>query len=51
MVTVGTDRVGSESSDILEFENEDWEEMDTEEREEACYERVQQMVNWDWEVQ
>lgn len=39
-----------EASTIIEFEKEDWEEMDDAERAEACEDTANELFYWDYEV-
>lgn len=48
-ITVRTDRVGSEDERVVEFDREEWQDMDEMERKEACLEIMIEMVQWDYE--
>jgi len=48
LVSVRTDKVGSECQDTVEFERADWEVMSQEEREDALREVVWNMAEWNW---
>lgn len=50
-VRISTNKVGSECSNIIEFDREDWESMSEAEREEAMHDEVWNMAEWGWEVQ
>lgn len=47
-VTVCTKKIGSECEDEIEFDREDWDSMSEQEREQACFESVWNMAEWNW---
>lgn len=49
-VSVSTNRLGSESTRIIEFDKEEWDEMSEKDREETCLEIMYEMIGWDYEV-
>jgi hypothetical protein len=50
MYSVQTNRSGSECSDVLEFDREDWEGMTEDQREAQMREAAFEEVNWHYEV-
>jgi hypothetical protein len=48
-VTIRTNKVGSECSDIMEFEDDDWNSMTDPEREEVCKDAAFNMMEWNFE--
>lgn len=49
-ITARTDKVGSDVTDTLEFDLDDWNSMDEHDREMALMEHlfVSGMIDWDW---
>lgn len=49
-VSVRTDKVNSECSQIVEFDREEWDGMTSEQRQKACVEAVWNMAEWNYDV-
>jgi hypothetical protein len=47
-VYISTNRVGSECSDEIEFDREEWESMSEDEREDACRDAAFNWMEWGW---
>lgn len=47
-VHIGTNKVGSECTDELDFEREVWEAMSEEERDEICRDAAFNCMEWGW---
>nr|DAI87269.1 MAG TPA: hypothetical protein [Caudoviricetes sp.] len=50
-VWIHTDKVGSECSDVIEFEREAWDKMSPDQREQECRDAAFSMMDWNYEVQ
>ena len=48
-VYISTNRVGSECSDIVEFEREEWDAMSDSDREDALRDTAFNYMAWGWE--
>ena len=48
-VYISTNKVGSECSDIVEFEREDWEAMSDQDKEDALQDMAFSYMEWGWE--
>jgi hypothetical protein len=48
MVSISTQKVGSECVDEIEFDRDAWESMTDDEKEEACREAAFNMIEWNW---
>jgi hypothetical protein len=47
-ISVRTNKVGSESKQIIQFDKEDWDDMGGDERQELMLEELFNMIDWDW---
>jgi len=49
-VRVSTNMVGSECERSFDIDQEDLDNMTTEEIDEMCMEKVQDLINWDYDI-
>lgn len=47
-VSISTQKVGSECTDVVEFDRNVWDAMTDDEKEDACREAAFNMVEWHW---
>jgi len=50
MVWVCTNKIGSRSERIIEFDKDEWERIGELGRDEACSETMHEMIEWNYEV-
>jgi hypothetical protein len=48
-VYISTNKVGSECSDVVEFEREDWNSMSDQDKEDALQDTAFSYMEWGWE--
>lgn len=47
-ISARTNKVGSQAKRVVEFDKEEWDEMDGDERQEVMLEELFNLIDWDW---